>query len=206
MTHIHLHQPSKLWEPHSVALKCLNKTAYCSSLLHSKLRIDMITVQSQQLSRHYHICCCYERAVLVFYSFTFALTENSWHSDVHIISISIISILPLERAQGIFVSAFMPNLFESVHKLQLILAWEKEMRRDRDRPVSEPGGFNVQWDDLAEQVGWTIDCLCQITHLSFLLFNEAKSAQACWMSLKLSNNIIHIYLFASFYGFNVSIF
>lgn len=51
--------------PHSVALKFLNKTAYCSSLLHSELRIDMITVrvQSQQLSRHYPICC-YERAVL----------------------------------------------------------------------------------------------------------------------------------------------
>lgn len=79
------------------------------------------------------------------------------------------------------------------------------MRRDRDRPVSEPGGFNVQCDDLAEQVGRTIDCLCQITHLSFLLFIEAKCAQACWMSLKLSNSIIHIYSFASFCGFNVSV-
>lgn len=57
---------------------------------------------------------------------------------------------------------------------------------------------------MAEQAGQTIDCLCQFS-LSFLLFSEVKSAQACWMSLKLSNSIIHIYSFTTFYGFNASV-
>lgn len=72
------------WGPHSVALKFLNKTAYCSSLLHSELKIDYDHSQTSEpttLSTLSQMLLWKSSSRPVFTVLTLALTGKSTSSE-----------------------------------------------------------------------------------------------------------------------------
>lgn len=82
----------------------------------------------------------------------------------------------VERAQAIFAEQ-MPKLFEGIHELRMILAWERdEMRETQTCFWAWRLRCETWWP--AEQVSQTVDCLfvlsCQSNYLFFCILTRQR--------------------------------